>query len=147
MLSNPQRLSVAILFVCFCLGLTLPAIGQEKTKKLSDGEITRLLVGKWVAYRDKFKLTFEVKKDGTYQQEWLDPKCQDNKAAFSGKWKVANGKIAITVTQVDAPGVFNVKVGDKVPKMIIISINKKTLNAFDEDEPKSKATTWTRVKN
>jgi hypothetical protein len=113
------------LLVVLCLfTLASPSFGQKakpKPKKLSDAEISKLMMGKW---ENNFKLnnitinTVETfKKDGTLER--VDTINGNQKVHIKATWEVKNGKLTTVVVE-GFPG-KGTKVSGKV-----ISIDDKT---------------------
>jgi hypothetical protein len=95
--------------VLFILGLmSAPGRADEPAKKLSDAEITKLVVGKWYEERKgegmELKGTTTYRKDGTFSGEaTLKLRDESHKVSVTGTWKVADGSLIETVEACDPP--------------------------------------------
>ncbi len=136
-----QRI-VLVIPVLLAFGM-LPssAIGREDPpKKLTDEQISKLLVGKWAAEEGgekgpKVKGTTYYKKDGTYEAEGKITNGEKSLSiTFSGTWKVVDGMIVGRMTKSYIPELL--KEG-KVYKDQVLSIDDKILKFKTEDGKES----------
>jgi hypothetical protein len=85
-----------------------PGRTQEPAQKLTDAEITKLLVGKWYEERKEegreIKATNTFRQDGTFSAE-INVKLPDQtfKVSVTGTWKVMNGVLIETIETSDPP--------------------------------------------
>jgi hypothetical protein len=119
---------------------------EDPPKKLTDAEISKLLVGKWAVEEGaekgpKIKGANHYKKDGTIEAEaTIEAGGETLKVTLSGTWKVMDGLIIATVTKTSAPEL--IKEGH-VSKDQVISIDDKMLRYKTE---RGKESTRKRVK-
>jgi hypothetical protein len=148
------RLGLGLVVAASFLALAASAEGREEKKKLSDAEITKLLVGQWswqgeVKAADKtakVKAVGNYKKDGTFSMEVTAVvDTATLKDTYSGTWKVADGAIEFVLTEVKAPGNPKLKVGDK-GKDRVVALNETTLTKVSiEDGKPTTEMTFKRV--
>ena len=127
--------------------ITNAAVGfDDPPKKLTDAEISKLLVGKWTVEDSndkglKIKLTVKYAKDGTFETEaTLTAGEKSLNLMLSGTWKVTDGMIIATVTKTGAPDLF--KEGH-VSKDQVLAIDEKTIKYKTE---KGKEVVYKRAK-
>jgi hypothetical protein len=164
--TNQRRLGGSFAALCLgigtlCLALAGSADGQEKPKKLTDAEITRLLAGKWSMQTSLKELDPKLKdlpdvkitvalrhnKDGTFEVAMTNVAgTLTTKETFEGTWKVAEGVLEKTLTKVNSPSNPKMKVGDKGKERIIL-INEMTLTTQNMEKQGEKAMTFKRVKD
>jgi hypothetical protein len=150
-----NRLGISLVVMSLVWLMAPFAGGQEKDKKLSDADLTKMLVGTWSMETEgksdagKFKntWTYVYKKDGTFKSELtavLDG--LERKQAFAGKWKVADGTLQTTLTAVPQ-SITKVKVGDKGYERILaigdMMLKKQPLK--DDGTPRGKEIILKRV--
>ena len=119
---RPTGISLAL-----ALGLCVPAIvtnaGEEK--KLSDADMTKLLVGKWrfePGEKDlPIKMTLAFAKDQTYSAE-AEALEIEYKVKASGTWKVEKGEIVMTTKEST-----NAKAVGEVGRAKVFSVDDSTL--------------------
>lgn len=145
------------LMAATCLWL-IPPSGYGQEKKLKDEATSKLLVGKWVqeqqsgkAVPASTKVVMVVKKDNTFAMEGkenIDGKEKLAEYKVTGKWKVAGGKLEMTVKTVSAsaPGI-PIKEG-AVFTQTVIEINDTTLKTGNaKDKGKVGESVWKRAKD
>jgi hypothetical protein len=108
---------------------------DDPPKKLTDAEISKLLVGKWSIEEGgdkgpKIKGTENYKKDGIVEAEATvdDGKNAPLKISLSGTWKVMDGVIVTKVTKSNVP--------DLIPEG---HVSKDTVISIDDKEIKYKS--------
>ena len=157
------RLGLGMVVVASLLARVVSAEGREEKKKLSDAEITKLLVGKWSMETNlqdldpkykarkefdvKMKMDWNYKKDGTFTWEITGvAETTTVKGISSGTWKVADGTIEIVLTEVKMPAYPKLKVGDKGQNRVVV-LNDTTLTVVPiVDGKPDKEMTFKRVK-
>jgi hypothetical protein len=125
-----KRMYVVMTAVIFCLA----PVRADEPKKLTDAEITKLLIGNWLLEEEggkngKLKANTNRKKDGTFDGEGtLENGDRKDKLTISGTWKVSDGFIIDTVTK------FNSEVIQPgfVTKDKVLFIDGKTLKFKNE---------------
>lgn len=123
------------------------ARGDDPPKKLTDAEISKLLIGKWVVEDGtekgpRIKGTNHYKEDGVLDTEaTIEANGKTIKVTLSGNWKVKDGIIVATVTKTSTPEL--IKEGH-VSKDQVISIDDKMLKYKSE---KGKESVRKRVKD
>lgn len=109
---------------------------DDNPKKLTDEQISKLLVGKWLVDLDegkgvKIKGSTTYKKDGTVDAEaTIELGDKSIKMVLAGTWKVKDGVIISTVTKTNNPEI--VKEG-LTTKDKVVSIDDKSLKYTSED--------------
>jgi hypothetical protein len=109
----------------------LPA--DEPPKKLSDAEITKLIVGKWSEEIKEENVTGKgitiYKKDGTFSADgMLMAKGKTITIKGTGTWKVSDGVLIETIETVDPP----VKKKGDMTKDKVLSITAKMMKVRTE---------------
>jgi hypothetical protein len=120
--------------MCLLVGA---ANGRDDTpKKLTDEQISKLLVGKWLVDLEegngvKIKGSTTYKKDGAVDAEaTIQLGDKTIKMNVSGTWKVKDGTIISTVTKTSNPDI--IKEG-LITKDKVVSIDDKSLKYTSED--------------
>ena len=119
-----RRIGISL---ALALGLFVPAVvmnaGEEK--KLSDADITKLLVGKWrfePGEKDPpIKMTLAFAKDQTCSAE-AESLQVEYKVKASGTWKVEKGEVVMTTKEST-----NAKEVGQVGRAKVISVDNSTL--------------------
>jgi len=132
------------------LGLVVVSANGQDSKKPSDADITKQLVGKWITDQNanglRMKGSAVYNKDGTFKGAMkfdidFDGQKESAEIEVAGTWKVIDGAIETKVTESNEPQLSPV---GKTSKETVVAINDTTLQTKSE---KFKAITWTRAKN
>lgn len=110
------------------------ACADEPQKKLTDEEITKLLVGKWYSERTvggtEIKATDTYRKDGTSSGEAVFTRQgRAAKVSITATWKVVDGTLVETIESTDPP----VPTKGRVSKDRIVSVTDKELRIETPD--------------
>jgi hypothetical protein len=121
-------------------------VAHDDAKKLTDEQITKLLLGKWAIEEDemgvKVKGTQNYMKEGKFEAEaTIEAGKQTFKLTLSGTWKVKDGSVIETITKSSNPDAIP---EGKESKDKVISIDDKTYKFKDE---KDKERTVKRLKD
>ena len=125
-----NRIATMTVFV----NIFIPALvdGQDASKKLNDGDITKLLVGKW-RMEDGVQSDVSFNGDTTFvMQEKVILPDETREMTSSGTWRVLNGAVEMNIKKTNVPGLKGV-----VNKHRVISIGDTTLE-IEAEEPEKK---------
>src|SRR5438552_347773 len=123
-----MRTGVVVLCVLAGPAFYVRADDNKDSKKPTDADINRLLIGKWKGNDPITGVTgtIEYAKDGTFTGEGNVPVGDGKTVAFQaeGTWKVSEGAIHFKITKSTRPGVA--PVGIEV-KEVVLAIDETTI--------------------
>ena len=131
--------SIGLVALFVCAGVAGDCLRAQEQPRLSDQEITKRLIGEWVAEEEgaqglKIRAVTRYAADGKLSGEAVISKGEKSvKINAEGQWKIENGFLIETVEKSNAPFI---KPG-QVTKDEILSIND-TMYTYKTEQGKTK---------